>query len=159
MMEERRLEIPNDILIAEVKRVLAQGHTATIRVKGYSMRIFLENCRDVVKLAPIAPAKVKVRDVVLAEIAPRQYVLHRVICRRGHHLTLRGDGNIRGTEACLDTDVVGVVAEFYRKGRTRPDLASGLKWKIYSRVWLALSPVRRYILAVYRRLPHARTPR
>ena len=96
-MQERVIEVPNHLLIGEIKKAIREGHTATLRVKGFSMRLFLESQRDIVKLAPIRPEAVKVRDVVLAEIAKDQYVLHRVIRRDGSQLTLMGDGNIRGT--------------------------------------------------------------
>ena len=32
------------------------------------------------------------------------------------------------------------------------DTVEGWKWRTYSKVWLALSPMRRYILAIYRRI-------
>lgn len=152
-METRELQVPNKVLIAEVKQALSQGHSATFRIKGYSMRLFLENGRDMVKLAPIDSAAIKEHDVVLAEIAPDHYVLHRVIKREGHQLTLMGDGNIRGTESCDDRKVVGIATAFYRKNHTKPDLTTGLKWRIYTYIWLAMKPLRRWILAVYRRLP------
>lgn len=151
-MYTRVLEVPNHLLIAEVRRALQQGHTATLRVKGYSMRLFLESNRDKVLLAPVAPEAVKVRDVVLAEVSPEHYVLHRVIDRKEDRLVLMGDGNIKGTETCRDTDVVGIAIAFYRKGRIKPDRTDGLKWRIYSQVWLALKPLRRIILGVYRRI-------
>lgn len=152
-METRKLIIPNKILIGEIKKSVREGHSALFLVKGYSMRLFLENERDKVKIEPIAPEAVRVRNVVLAEISPDQYVLHRVIRREGNRLTLMGDGNIKGTETCQDTDVVGIATAFYRKGRTTPDLVSSRKWRIYSRLWLALLPCRRIILGIYRRLP------
>lgn len=152
-MKARELQVPNKVLIAEVKQALAQGHSATFRVKGYSMRLFLENGRDMVKLAPVEPAKIKKHDVVLAEIAPEHYVLHRVIKRVGNQLILMGDGNIKGTESCNDNRVVGIATAFYRKNRTKPDLTTGLKWRTYTHIWLAIKPIRRWILAVYRRLP------
>lgn len=151
-MQERVIEVPNSVLIGEIKKAIRAGHTATLRVKGFSMRLFLESQRDIVKLAPVRPEAVKVRDVVLAEIAKDHYVLHRVIRRDGARLTLMGDGNICGTEECLDTDVVGIATEFYRKGRTKPDRVDSLKWRLYSSVWLALKPMRRIILGVYRRV-------
>lgn len=153
MTATRELLVPNEILIAEVKQALAEGHSATIRVKGFSMRLFLEDGRDIVKLAKRQPQDIKVKDVALAEISPGHYVLHRVISRKGKRLTLMGDGNIRGTESCNDTDVVGIVTDFYRKGRKRPDSATGLKWRTYSSIWLAIKPMRRIILGIYRRLP------
>lgn len=158
MIEREALIVPNEILFFEVKRLLQQGHTATFRVKGWSMRIFLENERDIVKLASIKPEDIRRKDIVLAEIAPQKYVLHRVIRRQGNILTLKGDGNLRGTETCLDTDVVGIVTAFYRKGRSKPDLVNGWKWRTYSTLWLMLTPLRRIILGIYRRIPHKKYP-
>lgn len=153
MVAERVIEVPNDVLVAEVRRSLAEGHTATFRVKGQSMRPFLENLRDVVKIERVMPELVRVNDVVLAEIAPKTYVLHRVISRVDNQLTLKGDGNVAGVEHCCDKDVIGIATAFYRKGRTSPDLVTSLKWRAYTHVWLFLTPLRRILLAIYRRQP------
>lgn len=152
-MEVREIQVPNHILISEIKQIIEQGKSAKLRVKGYSMRLFLDSERDIVNLEPVEASQVKKSDVVLAEVSPQKYVLHRVIKRNGNHLTLMGDGNIKGTEKCLDTDVIALATAFYRKGRSVPDLVTGWKWRIYSRIWLTLKPFRRIILGIYRRLP------
>ena len=97
-MEKRILQVPNHILITEIKRSIDNGQSATFRVKGFSMRPFLENERDVVKVEQIDPQLIKKGDVVLAEIQPQTYVLHRVADRTDNQLTLRGDGNAYGVE-------------------------------------------------------------
>lgn len=153
MAADKVIVVPNEILVAEIKRTLSEGHTATFRVKGQSMRPFLENLRDVVKIERVMPELVRVNDVVLAEIAPKTYVLHRVISRVDNQLTLKGDGNVVGVEHCCDKDVIGIATAFYRKGRTSPDLVTSLKWRAYTRVWLFLTPLRRILLAIYRRQP------
>lgn len=114
------------------------------------MRPFLENERDVVKVEQVTPQLIKKGDVVLAEVEPQIYVLHRVADRTDNQLTLRGDGNPYGVEHCADTDVVGIITAFYRKGRPTPDLTTGLKWRIYSMLWPANSFVRRVLLKAYR---------
>jgi hypothetical protein len=148
----RTIEIPNEILIPKVKEVIDRGATATLRVKGHSMRIFLSNGRDLVTLVAPERENLRVGDVVLAEIQPKVYVLHRIIQRTQDQLTLMGDGNVGTTETCTINDVIGIVTLFYRKGRTKPDSVNGWKWKTYSRIWLTLTPFRRYILAIHRRL-------
>ena len=148
-----KIEIPNELLINEIKKMLNEGRSATFRVKGFSMRPFLENERDSVKLESVLPEDINVRDVVLAEVQPHVYVLHRVVKRIDNQLTLRGDGNVAGIEHCLVSDVVGKVTAFYRKGRKKPDLTTSCKWSVYSSIWLALSPFRRILLGIYRRLP------
>lgn len=147
------VEVPNELLFTEVKKILALGRCATFRVKGNSMRLFLESGRDTVKIKSVAPDAIKTGDVVLACIPTSgQYVLHRVIRRTGSRLVLMGDGNIKGTEECRDEDVVGRAVAFYRKGRNKPDSTSSMKWQCYSALWLRLKPLRRYILAFHRRV-------
>ena len=116
------------------------------------MRPFLETLRDKVVLAPPQREKIQAGDVVLAAISKDIFVLHRVTKREGERLTLRGDGNVYGTEECTISDVIGIVTGFYRKGRNKPDSVESKKWKIYSRLWPSSPLLRRVILAVWRRV-------
>ncbi len=147
----KTLSLPNDQLIPHIRRAIQEGHTATFRVRGFSMRIFLEDSRDKVVLSPTG-GSVKKGDVVLAEITKGVYVLHRVIRISGNRITLQGDGNVAGTEQCTTADIIGVVTGFIRKGRNHIDPASGWKWRTYSAIWLSLTPVRRLLLALHRRI-------
>lgn len=159
LQEEARREIPNELLLGLVRDMLRDGgkdmdtgeefrhHTATIWVKGYSMRPFLEHMRDKVVLA--YPEKVlKVGDAVLAEISAGNYVLHRIIRREGEWLTLMGDGNVRGTERCRVQDVAGVVTHYVRPRRT----ISADDPKLVRRIrrWSSQLRFRRYLLLLYR---------
>lgn len=144
--------ISTKVYFDAVKKDLRQGRSVIIPLKGVSMRPFVENLRDKALLVAVPPETLRVGDAVLAEIAPDRYVLHRIIRREGDSLTLMGDGNVRGTESCRTTDVVGRVEAFYRKGRQKPDLTSGLKWRLYSAVWTRIRPLRRYLLFAYRHL-------
>ena len=147
----RTVQVQNARLLPVIRQMIAEGHTATFRVRGFSMRLFLEDQRDKVLLGPCTT--VNKGDVILAEIYPDTYVLHRVIRIDGDRLTLQGDGNIKGTEQCRRKNIVGIALGFYRKDRTQPDMVTGWKWRTYSKVWLALSPFRRIILGIYRRQP------
>lgn len=143
------VRFPNELLMPEIVRLLGEGHTVTLRLRGRSMRPFLEDNRDVALLT--SPGQPKIGDPVLAEISPGQYVLHRIVAVDGETITLRGDGNI-GTEQCTAADIRASVRGFYRKGRTTLDSTDGRKWRIYSWIWMRLLPVRRYLLAIYRRM-------
>lgn len=147
--EVKTLQIANELLLPEVIRLTDEGRTVTLPLRGYSMRPFLEDGRD--KAVLRKPANINVGDAVLAEIAPRQYVLHRIIAISGDEVTLRGDGNL-GVEHCRLSDVKATAVGFYRKGRETLDSTKGRKWRIYSYVWTRLFPVRRYLLAFYRRI-------
>lgn len=139
----------NSVLLPEIVRLLNEGHTVTLRLRGFSMRPFLEDGRDKALLTKaVSP---KVGDPVLAEIEPKHFVLHRIISIQGDNVVLRGDGNL-GVEHCKLGDVKGAVIGFYRKGRLHLDRTDGRKWRTYSWVWTRLYPIRRYLLAFYRRI-------
>ncbi|MDD7318894.1 MAG: S24/S26 family peptidase [Prevotella sp.] len=142
-------QLSNAVLIPEIIRLLDEGHTVTLLLKGFSMRPFLEDGRD--KALLTKPVNIKVGDPVLAEIEPLHFVLHRIIKIDGDDVVLRGDGNI-SNEYCKIGDVKGAVIGFYRKGRTTLDYTDGTKWHIYSYLWMRLSPIRRYLLAFHRRI-------
>ncbi len=142
------ISVKNDELFPFILSLLEQGHTATLRLRGFSMRPFLEDERDNALLCKVS--EVVVGEPVLAEIAPGQYVLHRLVALNGEEVTLLGDGNIT-PEQCKRSDVKAQVVGFYRKGSEHLDRIDGRKWKAYSFVWMHLRPLRRYLLAFYRR--------
>lgn len=142
----RRIEVPNAILLGQVKEAIRTGHSVIINVKGYSMRPFLEHGRDKVRLSP--PTSVQVGDAVLAEIARDVYVLHRIVSIEGDRLTLMGDGNLRGLEHCRRADVAGVVTAYLRGGQTTEASDPRLCRRV--RMWRRLLPVRRCLLLLYK---------
>lgn len=148
-IEIKEVRFANSVLIPEIIRMMDEGHTVTLRLKGYSMRPFLEDNRD--KALMTKATTFAVGDAVLAITDTKHYVLHRIIKIEGDDVTLRGDGNL-ATEHCRREDIKGAVIGFYRKGRETLDRTDGRKWRIYSKVWCALFPVRRYLLAFYRRI-------
>ena len=139
----KTIQMANAVLLPEVVRLLEEGHTVTLPLRGYSMRPFLENGRDKALLRK--PESINVGDAVLAEIAPKHFVLHRIVSIKGDHVTLRGDGNL-GVEHCRLGDVKATAVGFYRKGREQLDSTDGRKWRIYSWGWTRLLPLRRYLL-------------
>lgn len=143
--------VANSILIPQIKQMIDEGHTVTFRVRGRSMRPMIEGDRDSVVLAP-CQGKVNVGDVILAEVWPQRYVLHRIVKVEGNTLTMRGDGNLTGTEIFDRSVVVGRAEAFVRKGKTlRMD---SLRWRIYSAIWPRLLPLRRYLLfIIYPHIP------
>jgi len=141
-----------------VRSLLDEGHaTVTLPLRGRSMRPFLEDGRDKALLSlpetlhPDDPQVLQAGDVVLAEIAPGRYVLHRLVQIDGDALTLLGDGNL-SVEHCRRQDVLAVAVGFFRKGRSKADYVEGRKWRTYSWLWMRLRPVRRHLLFLFH--PH-----
>lgn len=143
------VQFANAQLLPEIIKLLEEKHSVTLQLRGFSMRPFLEDNRD--KALLVKPKNIKVGDPVLAEISPKHYVLHRIVKLEGDRVILRGDGNL-GTEMCQKENIKAAVVGFYRKGRKQLDRTDGKKWKFYSAIWTALLPIRRYLLAAYKRI-------
>lgn len=149
MLKKTSVSVMNSEFLPSVIEYIEQGRTAVISLRGNSMRPFLEDGRD--KALLCKPDSVNVGDAVLAEISPKKYVLHRVWRIDGKNVTLLGDGNLT-PEHCKLSDIKASVSGFYRKGRNTIDSVDGKKWKVYSCIWTHLYPIRRYLLAIYRRI-------
>lgn len=145
-VDDRARTIDNAVLLPLVLRLIDEGHTATLPLRGNSMRPFLCHQRDKAILTRLPELRVGLP--VLAEIEPGQYVLHRIVRIKGDHVTLRGDGNM-GVEHCRCADVKALAKGFFRKGRSAPDLITSRKWRVYSWLWLRLLPVRRPLLRLH----------
>ena len=142
------IQLPNELFLPQVCELINEGHTVSICAKGYSMRPFIENNRDVAVLG--GTNIYKVGDVVLAEITPGHFVLHRIDAINGDTIRLRGDGNYPSTETCKITDLRAIMRAVERKGKTWS--TDGKVWRTYSWIWTRLLPIRRYLLAIYRLL-------
>ena len=139
----------NDVVIKESIGLLQEGRRVVLSVKGNSMLPFIIGGKESVELvSPQSP--LKIGDVVLAWVDGTHYVIHRIIGIDGNQVSLMGDGNIKGVELCTK-DEVAAIAEYvvspkgkrrylYTKGRVR-----------FARLWRKMLPVRRWILAIYRR--------
>ncbi len=135
-------------IIQNAIRLVNEGMQVTFPVKGYSMLPFIIGSRDSVDL--VKPVQPKVGDVVLAWVEGCRYVIHRIIRIEGDQVTLMGDGNIAGVEHCTVKDVAAIAVNVVTPKGTHHPLYS--PWRVRaSRLWWRLLPVRRWILAVYRR--------
>lgn len=141
--------VPNEILLPEVARLIVEGRTVTIIVRGNSMNPFLVDRRDRITLGNFTPDDLQPGASILARDLTGRIVFHRIIRRNGRTLTLQGDGNLTQTEETSIHRVMGLMTAAIRKGKEYP--ADGKVWKRYSYWWLKLTPARRWLLAVFRR--------
>ena len=143
---DNTVELPNEAFLKEVRALIADGHHVALRVRGVSMRPFLEDRRD--KIVLTKPHTPKVGDAVLAEIAPGKYVYHRIVAIEGDRVTLRGDGNVKGTEECRLGNVAASTLALIRRGKRYSP--QGCAWRYYSALWPSWSFARRVLLKLYR---------
>lgn len=139
----------DEIIIHEAIRLVDEGVSVTFPVKGYSMLPFIIGGRESVILQ--RPLTVRLGDVVLAWVDDCRYVVHRVIGIEGERVILMGDGNIVGVEHCLLSDVKALATHVVDAKGRKHDLYAPWRQRA-SRLWWQMRPVRRYILAIYRRL-------
>ena len=134
----------NDILLPEFDRLIKDGHTVEFTPQGVSMRPTIEGERDSVLLRQ--PKLLKVGHIVLAKIG-QQYVLHRIIKIQNEHITLQGDGNLRGEEQCTENDIIGQVVRIKDKVGKQKRLTRGQVWRHTPTPikWLVLKLYRKYI--------------
>jgi hypothetical protein len=130
--------LPNEVMMEEVAGLLQEGREVSFTPKGNSMLPFIRGGKDSVTLRRMVA--IKVGDIVLARLDKGQYVMHRVIGIEGDRLTLMGDGNLSECEQCAATDVIGTAVAINGHKPSR------------GRIWHRLKPLRRYILAIYRRI-------
>ena len=138
----------NDV-IEEAVRLVQEGVTVTFPVTGQSMLPFIIGGKESVILH--APGLTAVGDVVVARVDGNRYVVHRIINIDGDRVTLMGDGNVRGTEHCLLKDVKARVTHVVDAKDKTHYLYN--RWRMLgAKVWYWLRPIRRYLLAIYRRV-------
>ena len=138
----------NDI-IEEAIRLVREGVNVTLPVNGNSMLPFIIGGKESVILH--APGLIDVGDVVLAWVDGNRYVVHRIIKLDYDRVTLMGDGNVAVTEHCRLNDIKARVTHVVDSKDRTHYLYN--RWRMLgAKVWYWLRPIRRYLLAIYRRL-------
>ena len=142
--------IEKAILMEEIRQLISQGKTVTITVKGNSMNPFVVHLRDQMTLGPWKEEDLKKGTVALVKDIHGNHLIHRIIRVDKDTVTLLGDGNVYQTETATKDNVIGIMYSIIRKGRTYTP--KSLIWRIYSAFWTLLTPVRRYPLALWRKI-------
>lgn len=129
--------IANRELFAIVRDTLLEGKTVRVAVNGQSMLPFFRGGSTII-MRPVREEDIRKYSVVMAD-AGHAFVVHRIIEVGDEVITLLGDGNIYGTEQVTREKIYGVVD------------CSPLHL-FFAKIWLWLRPVRRFPLAIFRRI-------
>lgn len=136
MAEQTRI-ISNRALFSVVRDTLLEGNTVRVAVKGESMLPFFRS-GSTITLRPVREEDIRKYNVVMAD-AGHAFVVHRIVDVKDDCITLFGDGNIRGVERVARDKIYGVVD------------CSPLHI-FFAKIWLWMRSVRRYPLAIFRRI-------
>mgnify|MGYP001460832383 FL=1 len=145
-MKQSTQKISTRELLPLVDEIIKSGKKAIITVSGNSMRPFIVSNRDKVLLGAVN--NLKKADIILFKDKHGRYILHRIYrikddkCRTIGDYCLMEDGEVKRD------DIIGVVEEIIRKGKKIS--CDSLLWRIYSHVWLALLPVRKYLIVMHK---------
>ena len=129
--------IANRELFAIVRDTLLEGKTVRVAVNGQSMLPFFRS-GSTITLRPVREEDLRKYSVVMAD-AGHAFVVHRIIEVGDDIITLLGDGNLRGTESVTRDKIYGIVE-------------CSATHLFFAKLWVWLRPVRRFPLAIFRRI-------
>lgn len=137
-------------MMEEIRKLISEGRTVSLTVKGNSMNPFLVSLRDQMTLGPWKDEDIRKGCVALVKDIRGNYLIHRIISRDGNTVTLIGDGNVGLYEKAVTDEIIGIMYSITRKGKVWK--ADDRMWKLYSWFWMLILPVRRWPLGLWRRI-------
>lgn len=127
-----------------IEEVIKENGVYVSTTVGVSMYPMLRNRRDTIMIKPVA-GRLKRYDVPLYRRGD-DYVLHRIVAVKPEGYVICGDNCMKREYNITDQQIIGVLDGFYRDGK-EVDM-NGWKYRLYSRVWVALYPVR-YVVKLF----------
>ena len=123
-----------------VQELLAEGKTVGyLTFRGVSMRPMLRQGLDAVELSPLPP-RLKKYDLPVYRYPSGKIVMHRVVAVKEDHYVCLGDNTYR-YEHIRPEQMIGLVTAF-KRGEKRIEV-NALSYRIYSRIWVAIYPLRK----------------
>ena len=127
-----------------IEDVIKENGVYVSTTVGVSMYPMLRNRRDTIMIKPVA-GRLKRYDVPLYRRGD-DYVLHRIVAVKPEGYVICGDNCMKREYNITDQQIIGVLDGFCRDGK-EVDM-NGWKYRLYSRVWVALYPVR-YVVKLF----------
>lgn len=143
---EKRL-IPSDILFSAISKELEENRKATFTVTGMSMYPLLCHGRDQVIVSTCQIEKLHVGDIVLFQTPENKYLLHRITQLKKETFISTGDGNFQKDGEFSLSCIIAQVTSIIRDGKRIE--CNGLKWNLFSYVWMFLFPIRKVMFKTW----------
>ena len=104
------------------------------------MRPMIHQGRD--NIIVVRPkGRLKKYDIPVYILPSGKYVMHRIIEVHDDHYIIMGD-NLLKREYVTDDMICGQLIGYYKNGKKYIDLNTNKGYKLYSRIWVALIPIR-----------------
>lgn len=131
-----------------IEEILDKTGIYTGLTMGISMQPLIHEQKDNIIIVKNKD-RLKKYDVPVYLAPSGKYVMHRIIEVHDDHYIIVGD-NLLKREYVTDDMICGVLAGFYKNGKHYIDCNNSKLYKLYSRVWVALLPIRPAIIFVSR---------
>lgn len=134
----------NDNGYMSIKEILEKTGKYTGLTSGSSMEPLIHHKKDNIIVVK-NKGRLKKYDVPVYVTSQGKYIMHRVIEVCDDHYVIVGD-NLLKKEYVTDDMICGVLAGFYKNGKKYIDCQNSSSYKLYSKLWVALLPVRPFLL-------------
>ena len=126
-------EVAIDDVIDRMLEKLNSGGTVTFSAKGKSMLPMLRDGEDVVVLSK-PDGRLHLFDIPFYKRSNGSYVLHRIVnFDADGSYVLCGDNQFVLEHGIKDSDIIGVVTAFYRKGKAYS--VNSFSYRLYVNFW------------------------
>ncbi len=131
-----------------IKEVLDSNGIYTGLTMGISMEPLIHHQKD--NIIVVKPkGRLKKYDVPVYITSKGKYVMHRVIEVHDDHYIIVGD-NLVQREYVTDDMIIGILVGFYKNGKHYVDVENSKMYKFYSKLWVALLPIRPIFIFINR---------
>lgn len=131
-----------------IKEILDKYGKYTGLTMGTSMQPLIHQQKDNIIVVK-NKGRLKKYDVPVYLAPDGRYIMHRVVKVCDDHYVIVGD-NLLKKEYVTDDMICGVLVGFYKNGKKYIDCRNSRLYKAYSRIWVALLPVRPFLLLISR---------
>ena len=114
MLEQAEFVLGKNQLVELMDAVIAKGKPFRFQARGRSMSPFIKD-GDVLILSPIPDSGLRRGDIVAA-LAPRELIVHRIVAKKAGIYLLKGDNNVQPDAMVEQSDVLAVVMCIERHG-------------------------------------------
>jgi len=107
---------------------------------GTSMEPLIHHQKDTIIITK-ANGRLKKYDIPVYKGQNGKMIMHRVVKVCDNHYVIQGD-NTNYTEYVTDDMIIGRLSGFYKNGKKYIDLEKNKAYKLYSKIWVAILPLR-----------------
>lgn len=148
-MELGKVFTKKEYFLTVLRERLSQGQTVReVSFQGVSMLPLLRQGRDTVELSPL-PETLKKYDLLVYQYPNGKVVMHRIVAVKDQCYICLGDNTYR-YETVLPEYCIALVTAI-RRGKRIISLDS-FGYRLYSGIWVAIYPVRRWLYQASRYL-------